>query len=129
MSNSYIPPIVSAKYADVMSDAARTQPSSLLTIDLFPLSAPDTGFERLGAVFTVFQDALTTLEALAITTPGSHPKQVILLVDSTKKGTESDAKAHKWEVEELRTTIAALRDELSKLVPCVRENDGGANVP
>jgi hypothetical protein len=95
MSNSYIPPIVSAKYADVMSDAARTQPSSLLTIDLFPVSAPDTGFERLSAVLTVFRDAFTTLEALTITTQGSHPKQHILLVDLAKKATESDAKAHK----------------------------------
>ena len=37
-----------------------------------------------------------------------------MLADLAKKAAESDAKAHKWEMEELRNTIAGLRDELSE---------------
>ncbi|KAI0255469.1 Afadin and alpha-actinin-binding-domain-containing protein [Lactifluus subvellereus] len=89
----------------------------LVTTDLFPLGAPDTAFERFSALLTALRDALTTLrasEAPATTTPGSDLKQHISLADLAKKAAESDAKAHKWEVEELRTTIAVLRDELKK---------------
>ena len=125
------PPYRCCEFANAVSDAERPQPPPLVTIDLFPLNAPDTAFEQLSALLTALRDALTTLrasEAPATTTPGSDPKQNISLADLVKKAAESDAKAHKWEVEELRTTIAALRDELSKSVPYVRENDGGANV-
>ncbi|KAI0246913.1 hypothetical protein BJV78DRAFT_1250446 [Lactifluus subvellereus] len=47
--------------------------------------------------------------------PGSHQKQHISLADLAKKAAEADAKAPKWEVEELRTTITAQRDELKKV--------------
>ena len=81
----------------------------------------DTAFERLSAMLTALRDALTTLrasEALATTATttasGSDPKQRISLADLAKKAAESDIKAHKWEIEELRTTITVLRDELSE---------------
>jgi len=44
----------------------------------------------------------------------SHPKPQISLAELEKKAAESDAKAHKWEIEELQNTIAELRDELSE---------------
>jgi hypothetical protein len=95
----------------------------LATVDLFPLGMPDTAFERLSAMLTALRDALTTLRASDAfpTTPtttasGSDPKLRISLADLAKKAAESDIKAHKWEIEELRTTIAALRDELSESV-------------
>jgi hypothetical protein len=48
---------------------------------------------------------------------GSEPKKSqISLVDLAKKAAESDAKAHKWEMDELRNTIAGLRDELSEFL-------------
>ena len=95
------------------------QPPPLATIDLFPLGAREVAFERLSALLTSLQDMLTTLRASsevpttagATTASGSKPQ--ILFADLAKKAAESDAKAHKWEIEELRNTIAGLRDELS----------------
>jgi hypothetical protein len=92
----------------------------LATIDLFPLGARDVAFERLSALLTSLQDMLTALRASseapptagATTASGSKPQ--ILFADLAKKAAESDAKAHKWEIEELRNTIAGLRDELSE---------------
>jgi hypothetical protein len=93
----------------------------LATIDLFPLGATGAAFGRLGALLTSLQDALTTLRAssggpaaAATTTSGPNPKPQISLADLAKRAAESDAKAHKWEIEELRTTIVGLRDELSE---------------
>jgi len=92
----------------------------LATTDLFPLGARDAAFERLSALLTSLRDALTTLRVsdTSPNTPGaseSEPKKSqISLVDLAKKAAESDAKAHKWEVEELRNTIIGLRDELSE---------------
>lgn len=91
----------------------------MATSDLFPLGARDAAFERLGALLTSLRDALSTLRASDVSpnTAGaseSEPKKPhISLVDLAKKAAESDAKAHKWEIEELRNTIAGLRDELS----------------
>ncbi len=94
----------------------------MTTIDLFPLGAPDAAFERLGALLTTLRDAIATLRTCetpasgdgASSTSGSNSKPQISLVDLAKKAAESDAKAHKWQVEELRTTIVGLRDELSE---------------
>jgi uncharacterized protein YdcH (DUF465 family) len=97
----------------------------LAAIDLFPLSTRDAAFERLSALFTSLRDALTTLRASeaplstdvaagAASSGSISKKPPILLADLAKKAAESDAKAHKWEVEELRSTIAGLRDELSE---------------
>ncbi|KAH9973581.1 hypothetical protein BGW80DRAFT_1308306 [Lactifluus volemus] len=38
-------------------------PAPLATVDLSPLGAPDTAFERLSVLFTSLRDALTTLRA------------------------------------------------------------------
>jgi len=70
-------------------------------------------------LLTALQDALMTLRAskdptATAATSGSDPKPPISLADLAKKAAESDARAHKWEIEELRTTIAGLREELSK---------------
>ena len=95
------------------------QPPPLATIDLFPLGARDAAFERLSGLLTSLQDMLTTFRAsseaptTAAAASGSKPQ--ILFADLAKKAAESDAKAHKWEIEELRNTIAGLRDELSEL--------------
>jgi hypothetical protein len=92
----------------------------LATTDLFPLGARDAAFERLSTLLTSLRDALTTLRAsdASPTTAGpseSEPKKSqISLADLAKKAAESDAKAHKWELEELRNTIAGLQDELSE---------------
>jgi hypothetical protein len=92
----------------------------LATNDLFPLGAQDAAFERLSALLTSLRDALTTLRAsdASPNTAGaseSEPKKPqISLADLVKKAAESDAKAHKWEIEELRNTIAGLRGELSE---------------
>ena len=92
----------------------------MATTDLFPLGASDAAFERLSALLTSLRDALTTLRASDAppNTAGaseSEPKKPhISLADLAKKAAESDAKAHKWEVEELRNTIVELRDELSE---------------
>lgn len=102
------------------------QPPPLATIDLFPLGAPDAAFEKLGALLTSLRDALATLRACdalpaagtastSTSGSGSNSKPPISLADLAKRTAESDAKAHKWEVEELRATIASLRDELSEL--------------
>jgi hypothetical protein len=91
------------------------QPPPLATNDLFPLGSPNAAFERLSKLLTVLQNALTTLRASA--TPmssGSHPKPQISFADLEKKVAESDAKAHKWEIEDLQNTVAGLRDELSE---------------
>lgn len=91
----------------------------MATTDLFPLGARDAAFERLSALLTSLRDALTTLRASDASpnttgAPESEPKKPqISLVDLAKKAAESDAKAYKWEIEELRNTIAGLRDELS----------------
>lgn len=93
------------------------QPPPLATNDLFPLGSPDAAFERLSKLLTALQDALTTLRAS--TTPMSscsHPKPQISLADLEKKAAESNAKAHKWEIEELQNIIVGLRVELSE--PC-----------
>jgi len=94
----------------------------LATTDLFPLGARDVAFERLSALLTSLRDTLTTLRdsepspnnAGAITSESEAKKRQISLADLAKKAAESDAKAHKWEIEELRNTIAGLRDELSE---------------
>jgi hypothetical protein len=93
----------------------------LATNDLFPLGARDAAFERLSALLTSLRDALTTLRA-SDASPNSagasesEPKKPhISLVELAKKAAESDAKAHKWEIEELRNTIAGLQGELSEL--------------
>jgi hypothetical protein len=96
----------------------------LAAIDLFPLGARDVAFERLSALLTSLRDALTTLRASEAPPPPTDGgtaasgsisrKPPILLADLAKKAAESDAKAHKWEIEELRNTIAGLRDELSE---------------
>ena len=102
------------------------QPPPLATIDLFPLGAPDAAFEKLGALLTSLRDALATLRtcdalpaagiaSTSASASGSNAKSQISLADLAKRTAESDAKAHKWEVEELRATIASLRDELSAL--------------
>ena len=94
-------------------------------MDLFPLGARDAAFERLSALLTSLRDVLTTLRASeappagagagAGASSGSNSQRPqILLADLAKKAAESDAKAYKWEIEELRNTIAGLRDELSK---------------
>ena len=100
----------------------------MATIDLFPLGAPDAAFEKLGALLTSLRDTLATLRtcdalpaAGTASASGSNPKPQISLADLAKKAAESDAKAHKWEVEELRATIASLRDELSESLPLIRE--------
>jgi len=90
--------------------------------DLFPLGARDAAFERLSTLLTSLRDALTTLRASDASPPNTAAgvseseakKSQISLADLVKKAAESDAKAHKWEVEELRNTIAGLRDELSE---------------
>ncbi|KAH9034569.1 Afadin and alpha-actinin-binding-domain-containing protein [Lactarius pseudohatsudake] len=90
-------------------------PPPLATNDLFLVGSPDAAFERLSKLLTALQDALTALKTSA--TPmssASHPKPQISLADLEKKAAESDAKAHKWEIEELQNTIAGLRDELKK---------------
>ncbi|KAH9166685.1 Afadin and alpha-actinin-binding-domain-containing protein [Lactarius sanguifluus] len=90
-------------------------PPPLATNDLFLLGSPDAAFERLSKLLTALQDALTALKTSA--TPmssASHLKPQISLADLEKKVAESDAKAHKWEIEELQNTIAGLRDELMK---------------
>jgi hypothetical protein len=81
---------------------------------LFPLGARDVAFERLSTLLTSLQDTLTTLRTSSPDVAASGPKPQILLADLAKKAAESDAKAHKWEVEELRNTIAGLREELSE---------------
>jgi hypothetical protein len=90
-------------------------------MDLFPLGARDAAFERLSALLTSLRDALTTLRASEVppagagSASGSNPqKPQIMLADLAKKAAESNAKAYKWEIEELRNTIAGLRDELSE---------------
>jgi len=101
------------------------QPPPLATNDLFPLGSPNAAFERLSKLLTALQDALATLRASETPMPsGPHPKPQISLADLEKKVAESDAKAHKWEIEELQKTIAGLRDELSE--PCFqsRKNEG-----
>jgi hypothetical protein len=94
------------------------QPPPLATIDLFPLGAPDAACERLSALLTSLRDAVATLRTCETpatsTASGSDPNPQISLSDLAKKAAQSDAKAHKWEVEELRATIAGLRDELSE---------------
>ena len=91
----------------------------MATNDLFPLGARDAAFERLSALLTSLRDALATLRASDAppNTAGaseSEPKKPqISLAELVKKAAESDAKAHKWEIEELRNTVAGLRDELS----------------
>jgi hypothetical protein len=93
------------------------QPPPLVTNDLFPLGSPNAAFERLSKSLTALQDALTTLRAsTSPTTSGPHPKPQISLADLEKKAAESNAKAHKWEIEELQNIIVGLRDELSE--PC-----------
>ncbi|KAH9958819.1 Afadin and alpha-actinin-binding-domain-containing protein [Russula dissimulans] len=94
-------------------------PPPLAAIDLFPLGTPDAAFERLKGLLTALQDALMTLRAsedptATAATSGSNPKPQISLADLAKKAAESDAKAHKWEIEELLTTVAGLREELKK---------------
>ena len=92
----------------------------MATIDLFPLGARDAAFERLSALLTSLQDMLTTFRASSeapADAAASASKPQILLADLAKKAAESDAKAHKWEIEELRNTIAGLRDELSGFFP------------
>ena len=105
----------------------------MATTDLFPLGAHDAAFERLSALLTSLRDALTTLRASDASSntagaSGSEPKKPhISLVELAKKAAESDAKAHKWETEELRNTIAGLQDELSEfwfLFPECRNVDG-----
>lgn len=92
----------------------------MVTTDLFPLGARDAAFERLGALLTSLQDALTTLKALDVSPIAAgaselEPKKPqISSVDLAKKAAESDAKAHKWEIEELRNTVAGLQNELSE---------------
>jgi hypothetical protein len=94
----------------------------LATTDLFPPGARDAAFEWLSALLASLRDALTTLRAFDASpnTTGAleseHNKPQISLVDLAKKATESDAKAHKWEIKELRNTtrIAGLQGELSK---------------
>jgi hypothetical protein len=72
-------------------------------------------------LLTSLRDALTTLRASdaspntgAAASESEPKKPQISLADLAKKAAESDAKAHKWEIEELRNTIAGLRDELSE---------------
>ncbi|KAI9440811.1 Afadin and alpha-actinin-binding-domain-containing protein [Lactarius indigo] len=90
-------------------------PPPLARNDVFLLGSPDAAFERLSKLLTTLQDALATLRASATpVSSGSHPKPQISLADLEKKAAESDAKAHKWEIEELQNTIAVLRDELKK---------------
>ncbi|KAH9074908.1 Afadin and alpha-actinin-binding-domain-containing protein [Lactarius deliciosus] len=90
-------------------------PPPLATNDLFLLGSPDAAFERLSKLLTALQDALTTLKTSSTPmTLASHLKPQISLADLEKKVAESDAKAHKWEIEELQNTIAGLRDELKK---------------
>ncbi|KAN0132821.1 Afadin- and alpha -actinin-Binding domain containing protein [Lactarius tabidus] len=90
-------------------------PPPLVTNDLFPLGSPNAAFERLSKSLTALQDALTTLRAsTSPTTSGPHPKPQISLADLEKKAAESNAKAHKWEIEELQNIIVGLRDELKK---------------
>ena len=102
-------------------------------MDLFPLGARDAAFERLSALLTSLRDALTTLRASEAPPAGAgagagassgsnSQKPQILLADLAKKAAESDTKAYKWEIEELRNTIAGLRDELSKFFLSSRES-------
>ena len=100
-------------------------------MDLFPLGARDAAFERLSALLTSLRDALTTLRASEAPSAGTgagassgsnSQKPQILLADLAKKAAESDTKAYKWEIEELRNTIAGLRDELSKFFLSSRES-------
>ena len=118
---------VFVSFLSLKPTAPRVQPPPLATNDLFPLGSPDSAFERLSKLLTALQDALTTLKASAAPmSSDSHPKPQILLADLEKKVAESDAKAHKWEIEELQNTIAGLRDELSE--PCLQsEDDRGAH--
>lgn len=90
--------------------------------DLFPLQvgARYAAFEWLSANCSLrFVDAPTTLRAsdASPNTAGaseSEPKKPHMsLADLVKKAAELDAKAHKWEIVELRNTIARLRNELS----------------
>jgi len=102
----------------------------LATVNLFPLGAPDAACEQLSALLTSLRDAIATLRTCetpaASTASGSNPNPQISLADLAKKAAQSDAKAHKWEIEELRATIAGLRDELSELfVPFERLARGG----
>ena len=62
-------------------------------------------------MLTTFRASSEAPPAGAAAASGSKPQ--ILFADLAKKAAESDAKAHKWEIEELRNTIAGLRDELS----------------
>lgn len=95
----------------------------MATTDLFPPGARDAAFEWLSALLASLRDALTTLRAFDASpnTTGAleseHNKPQISLVDLAKKATESDAKAHKWEIKELRNTtrIAGLQGELKKV--------------
>ena len=99
------------------------QPPPLATNDLFPLGSPDAAFELLSKLLTTLQDALTSLRASA--TPmssGSQPKPQISLADLEKKAAESNAKAHRWEIEELQNIIVGLHDELSELCFRPRKN-------
>ncbi|KAH8995051.1 Afadin and alpha-actinin-binding-domain-containing protein [Lactarius hatsudake] len=73
-------------------------PPPLATNDLFLLGSPDAAFERLSKLLTALQDAAYSIEDFR----------------NSNKVAESDAKAHKWEIEELQNTIAGLRDELKK---------------
>ena len=99
----------------------------MATTDLFPLGARDAAFEQLSALLTSLRDALATLRASDASPPNTAAgvserseakKSQISLADLVKKAAESDAKAHKWEMEELRNTIAGLRDELSEFFSC-----------
>ena len=110
---------VSLSFLYLNLTALWAQPPPLASNDLFPLGFPDAAFERLSKLLTALQDALTTLRASATPMPsGSHLKPQISLADLEKKAAESNAKAHKWEIEELQNIIARLRDELSE--PCIQ---------
>ncbi|KAH9057460.1 Afadin and alpha-actinin-binding-domain-containing protein [Lactarius vividus] len=103
-----------AELKGLVVDSANAPPP-LATNDLFLLGSPDAAFERLSKLLTALQDALTSLKTSAAPMSSvSHPKPQISLADLEKKAAESDAKAHKWEIEELQNTIAGLRDELKK---------------
>ncbi|KAI0259428.1 Afadin and alpha-actinin-binding-domain-containing protein [Gloeopeniophorella convolvens] len=91
-------------------------PPPITSVELFPLGAPDMAFDRLSALLTALRDALTTLRASEVhVASGSDPRPQISLADLQKRMAESDAKAHKWEIEELQGTIAELRAELTKM--------------
>ena len=110
---------VRVSFLNLNTAAPWAQPPPLATNDLFPLGSPNAAFERLSKLLTALQDALTTMRASSTQiSSGSHPKPQILLADLEKKVAESDAKAHRWEIEELQNTIVGLRDELSE--PCIQ---------